>query len=64
MVSSFVIGSRASTFDIVAKKFSTKYSNINILMGPKAGIEGIKEEINKFTAGFTFETQWREMPND
>jgi hypothetical protein len=38
--------------------------NINVLVGPKASIEAIKEELNKFTAGFTFEKQWREKAID
>jgi hypothetical protein len=60
MMRDFVVALRDSTFNIDTHKFSTKYLNINVLMGPKASIEAIKEELNKFTAGFTFEKQSRE----
>ena len=64
MMRDFVVALRDSTFNIDTQKFSTKYMNINVLVGPKAGIEAIKEELNKFTAGFTFEKQWREKAID
>jgi len=64
MMRDFVVALRDSTFNIDTHKFSTKYMNINVLMGPKASIEAIKEEVNKFTAGFTFEKQWREKAID
>ena len=64
MMRDFVVALRDSTFNIDTLKFSTKYMNINVLVGPKASIEAIKEELNKFTAGFTFEKQWREKAID
>ena len=64
MMRDFVVALRDSTFNIDTLKFSTKYMNINVLVGPKASIEAIKEEVNKFTAGFTFEKQWREKAID
>jgi hypothetical protein len=64
MMRDFVVALRDSTFNVDTHKFSTKYMNINVLVGPKAGIEAIKEELNKFTAGFTFEKQWREKAID
>jgi hypothetical protein len=60
MMRDFVVAVRESTFNNETLKFSTNYMNINVLVGPKASIEAIKEEVNKFTAGFTFEKQWRE----
>ena len=64
MMRDFVVALRDSTFNIDTHKFSTKYMNINVLVGPKAGIEAIKAELNKFTDGFTFEKQWREKAID
>ena len=64
MMRDFVVGYRDSTFNIDTNQFSTKYININVLVGPKASIEAIKEEVNKFTGGFTFEKQWREKAID
>ena len=64
MMRDFVVALRGSTFNIDTHKYSTKYTNINVLVGPKASIEAIKEEVNKFTAGFTFEKEWREKATD
>ena len=64
MVRDFVVGLRDSTFNLDSNKFSTKYVNVNVLVGPKASIEAIKEELNKFTADFTFEKQFREKATD
>ena len=64
MMRDFVVALRDSNFNIDTHKFSTKYMNINVLVGPKASIEAIKEEVNKFTGGFTFEKQWREKATD
>jgi hypothetical protein len=64
MMRDFVVALRDSTFNIDTLKFSTKYMNINVLVGPKASIEAIKGEVNKFTEGFTFEKQWREKAID
>ena len=60
----FVAATRESTYNIETQKFSTKYSNINVLVGPRADIDAIKTEINKFTECFTFEKQWREKAID
>ncbi len=37
---------------------------MNILVGPRADIDAIKTEINKFTEGFTFEKEWTEKAID
>ncbi len=56
----FVACVRISTYNIETYKFTSKFDNINVLAGPRADIDKIKTEINKFTEGFTFVKQWRE----
>jgi hypothetical protein len=60
----FVVGVRVSTYNIETHKFTSKFDNINVLVGPRADIDKIKTEINKFTEGFTFVKQWREKAID
>ena len=51
---------RLSTFNNDTHKFETKYLNIIILEGPQESIDALKEELTKFTARFTFATEWKE----
>ena len=60
----FVACVRKSTYNIETYKFTSKFDNINVLAGPRADIDMIKTEINKFTEGFTFVKQWREKAID
>ncbi len=64
LVSDFVDATRESTYNIDTQKFSTKYYLDSLWYGPRADIDAIKAEINKFTEGFTFEKRWAEKVID
>ena len=61
MMRDFVVLIRQTKLDPVTDKLTTSYENVNVLVGPKAGVDAVKPIVEKFLASFagTFKTDWK-----
>jgi hypothetical protein len=57
----FIVLIREASWDSATNNFLTTYKNINVLVGPKASVDGLKSKIEGFLGTFkgNFESEWR-----
>ena len=61
MLRDMVVLVRESKYDSAQGKFVSKFENINVLVGPQAGIDALKPKIEEFVKGFggSFSTEFK-----